>query len=125
MTINDLITEVDDLKTNQYSDEQKVRWINEIEGRILDEIIRNRKIREDEEIPDEVYYDEEIDMDTELIVKEPYSDLYKYYLFSMIDLSNEEYDRYQNSAVLFNNRYQSFADYWYRTHETNRIKRRQ
>lgn len=125
MTINDLITEVDDLKTNQYSDEQKVRWINEIEGRILDEIIRNRKIREDEEIPDEVYYDEEIDMDTELLVKEPYSDLYRYYLFSMIDLSNEEYDRYQNSAVLFNNRYQSFADYWYRTHETNRIKRRQ
>lgn len=125
MTINDLITEVDDLKTNQYSDEQKVRWINEIEGRILDEIIRNRKIREDEEIPDEVYYDEAIDMDTELLVKEPYSDLYRYYLFSMIDLSNEEYDRYQNSAVLFNNRYQSFADYWYRTHETNRIKRRQ
>ena len=116
MTINDLITEVDDLKTNQYSDEQKVRWINEIEGRILDEIIRNRKIREDEEIPDEVYYDEEIDMDTELLVKEPYSDLYRYYLFSMIDLSNEEYDRYQNSAVMFNNRYQSFADYWYRTH---------
>ena len=122
MTINELITEVDDLKGNQFGDAQKIKWINEVEGRILEEILKKRELDEGMELPEFVEYDENTNMDTELLVPAPYTDLYKYYLFSMIDLNNEEYDRYQNTAVLFNNSYQQFANYWYRTHKANGIR---
>ena len=57
-------------------------------------------------------------MDTELLAPDPYTDLYKYYLFSMIDFTNEEMDRYTNSMLMFNNSWQEFVNYWYRTHGT-------
>lgn len=57
-------------------------------------------------------------MDTELLVPDPYTDLYKYYLFSMIDFTNEEMDRYTNSMLMFNTSWQEFVNYWYRTHDT-------
>lgn len=128
MTINELLSEVDELKPNQYGDEQKIRWINKVEKTIIEEII---KMREPDKKPEETEeseesagneeteftgYTEATNMDTELVVKEPYTDLYKYYLFSMIDMHNEEYDRYQNSSQMFNAAYQDFANYWYRTH---------
>ena len=120
MTINGLISEVDDLKPNQYGDEQKIKWINKVEGMVVREIINTHE-------PDEEYadaadfkeYTELTNMDTELLVKEPYTDLYKFYLFAMIDMHNEEYDRYQNSFQMFNISYQEFANYYNRTHRSN------
>lgn len=139
MTINELLAEVDELKPNAYTDAQKVRWINVVEGRIVNEIIKTH-LPNPEELPEEeivednskaavmkgIYIDGEFkgyteltNIDTELIAVEPYTELYKYYLFSMIDMHNEEYDRYQNSALMFNETYQSFANYWNRTHRSS------
>lgn len=171
MTINELLTEVDDLKPNLYDDRQKIKWINQVEGRIIKEILEthepDKELEEQnllqgertedtessgdvEETEDAegaentengpskeetgwklvkpmekrrpVYefkgYNEETNMDTELIAKEPYTDLYKFYLISMINLYNEEYDRYQNAAMLFNNAYQDYANYYNRTHKS-------
>lgn len=117
MTINGLITEVDDLKPNAYEDAQKIRWLNKVEGRIYHEIIKNRTT--DERLEEYEYreFEENVSMDTELLAQEPYSDLYIYYLMSMIDMHNEEYERYQNASQMFNEAYQSFANYWYRTHD--------
>lgn len=118
MTINELISEVDELKPNQYGDDQKIKWINKLEGTIVKEIIKTHE--PDEELGDVEFteYTETTNMDTELVVKAPYTDLYKFYLFSMIDMHNEEYDRYQNSAQMFNASYQEFANYWNRTHRS-------
>lgn len=179
MTINELLTEVDDLKPNQYDDKQKIRWINQVEGKIIKEILETHepdpeyedirmkpevqtgdstenndvetvgdestenteeeskkeepKVEQKEEAgwqplcnsagvirPKYEFkgYDENTNMDTELLVKEPYTDLYKFYLMGMINLQNEEYDRYQNAAVLFNNAYRDFANYWNQTHRS-------
>lgn len=118
MTINELISEVDELKPNQYGDKQKIKWINKLEGTIVTEIIKTHE--PDEKLGDVEFteYTEMTNMDTELVVKEPYTDLYKFYLFSMIDMHNEEYDRYQNSSQMFNASYQEFANYWNRTHRS-------
>ena len=118
MTLNEIITLVGELKPNQFEDTVLIGWINAIEGKLVREVFCMRE--EDERIQSLKYskYDELTDMDTELLVPDPYTDLYKYYLFSMIDLTNEETDRYTNSMIMFNNSLQEFVNYWYRTQKT-------
>lgn len=118
MTLNEIITLVGELKPHQFEDNVLIGWINAVEGKLVNEVFCMRE--EDERIKTLDYskYDELTDMDTELLVPDPYTDLYKYYLFSMIDLTNEETDRYTNSMIMFNNSWQEFVNYWYRTHKT-------
>lgn len=118
MTLGALFTEVDEVKPSQYDDAYKLRWLNEVEGRIVKELLETRMPDVGMEGFEFHSYTEETPLDTELIAKEPYAILYKYYLMAQIDLINEEIDRYHNSAVLFNQAYQDFSDYWCRTHKT-------
>lgn len=57
-------------------------------------------------------YDPELDMDTVLLVPEPYSNLYVKYLAAQVDYFNGELARYDNSMTLFNAALSAFAD-WY------------
>lgn len=109
---------VGELKPNQFEDNVLIGWLNAVEGKLITEVFSMRE--EDERIAALNYkkYDEKTDMDTELLVQDPYTDLYKYYLFSMIDFTNEEMDRYTNSMLMFNTSWQEFVNYWYRTHDT-------
>lgn len=118
MTLNEIITMVGELKPNQFEDNVLIGWLNAVEGKLITEVFSMRE--EDERIAALNYkkYDEKTDMDTELLVQDPYTDLYKYYLFSMIDFTNEEMDRYTNSMLMFNTSWQEFVNYWYRTHGT-------
>lgn len=63
-----------------------------------------------------VPYDNNTPMDTELLVRDPYTDVYLWYLFSRINLRNKELDEYNNSMTMFNNAMLTFQDYWNRTH---------
>lgn len=110
MTINDVITEVDTLKPNQISDEIKVRWLSVLEGKIIDEIILTHRLSEIVEFNGYTIDD----MNTELIVPDTYADLYKYYLYAMIDATNNEAARYANSMSLHNQAWQDYANYYNR-----------
>ena len=125
MTINELLTEVDELKPNQYEDALKIGWISNLDHRIVKEVILTHELPamvETDEDGNEVIKEfsfngyTEDDMGTELIVREPYSELYKFYLFAMIDFYNGETDRYTNSMIMFNNAFSSFANDYNRTH---------
>lgn len=118
MQLGTLFAEVDELKPSQYDDTVKLKWLNEVETRIVREIIETHEPDTALAELDFVGYTNDTPLETELIAKEPYATLYKYYLFSMIDLTNEESDRYQNDAILFNQAYQDFANYWNRTHKS-------
>ena len=43
MTIGDVINRVDELAPNQYSEEQKIRWLTGLDGKIFEEIIRTHQ----------------------------------------------------------------------------------
>ena len=52
-----------------------------------------------------------------LLVPEPYAmDVYNYFLQSQIDKENMETAKYNQSAALYNSAYQSFTNYYNRTH---------
>ena len=59
----------------------------------------------------------EADPDTVLLVPYPYDeDIYNYFLQSQIDKENGEMAKYNQSVVLYNNAYQTFWNWYNRTH---------
>lgn len=112
MTIEEVLAEVDETKPNQYDDALKVRWISQLEGQLVDSVFSNHI--NDKEIEFSGYT--EADVYEELLVPDTYADIYKYYLFAMIDFSNQETDRYQNSMIMFNSKLDQFTKYYNRTH---------
>lgn len=112
MTIMDAIERVDTLKPNQYTEEQKVRWLERLDGQLFLELVCTHEGAAGT-LP---RYGTD-DTDRELLVPEPYADeLYNYYLQSMIDRENGETGKYNQSGQLFNAAYLAYAGYYNRTY---------
>lgn len=114
MTAGEVIALVDKLKPNRFSAEEKYRWLTDIDGMIVRELIDTH---EDSPLTGEFTgYIPERDEDTKLIATAPYDGLYRWYLESQIDLANMEIAKYNNSKNLFNQAYLTFTDHYNRTH---------
>ena len=109
MTISEAITQLQAVKENQYDDETLVRWISDLEGTLYEDIVKNHEGNED--IP-HGRYSVDTDMDTVLMVPEPYSDIYIKYLMAQVDYHNAEMQRYTNSMIMYNVALDAFAG-WY------------
>ena len=113
MTIADVISKVDALKPNTYESKDKISWLSDLDARVKTQIINAHERRE----PVYFYgYDEETDLDTELLVPKPYDEMYLRWLEAMIDYHNSDDDRYNNAIILFNNAYDGYKRHYTRTH---------
>ena len=107
----DMIERVDLLEPNDYSPEQKLHWLQSLDGRIFRELVETHEQAETETLPAYVSGDEE------LLIGEPYGeDLYYYYLQAMIAAENSETQRYNKRMTLFNSAYTAFSAWYVRTH---------
>lgn len=113
-TINDILSKVAEVKPNQYEDAVLAGWLGVIDGKIIDEVFRTHE--EPEGGFPEFHAYTENDLGTEMLVPDPYSELYIYYLFAMIDFHNGETARYADSMQMFNYAYSQFCNYYNRTH---------
>ena len=122
MTVEEILAQVDEIKANTYDENIKILWLSELEGRIFNDIILTHEhdLVEDEEgnmvEPTFTGYDESSE-NVDVIAPDTYADLYRNYLFTMIDYSNGETDRYTNSMLMFNNSYEQFEIWYNRTHK--------
>lgn len=103
----DIIDRVDLMEPNQYSPEQKLRWLSALDGRIYLEVIAAHALPgADGEMPDYQTGDEE------LLVSPPYADdLYYNYLQAMIAAENGENTRYNKRMALYNSAYTAWVNY--------------
>ena len=108
-TVNDVITYVNDIKPNAFTEETLTEWLSECEGSIQTEILCIAS-------GDVVTYNYADNKDTELIVKPPHDKLYGFYLLAMIDFAHGEYKKYENTMQLFNAALSEFAKWFVRTH---------
>lgn len=92
MTPNKAIEIVDSLKPNTYTEEDKLRWINELDGMV------QRLVFQESTVKEYVYPD---DMDKKLLIPAPFDDCYTLFLEAKIDYYNREYTTYNNSATMF------------------------
>ena len=112
MTILDAIHQIDTLKPNTYSQEQKIRWLSTLDGVVKKEIIDTHEGGEG--ISFEPYTLATAGND--LLIPAPYDDVYLRWLEVQIDYANNEYAKYQNSMTMYNAAYVAFERYYNRTH---------
>ena len=99
MTINSVIEQTMKLHPDTITDAVKCRWLSELDGKIMCEtMFRN----------DFVPYKFPKDGEKELVVKEPYDNIYELYLMAMSDFFSGEMANYSASAALFEVAYSEF-----------------
>lgn len=107
MTPNKVIEIVDRLRPNTYDEEDKLRWINELDGQV------QRLVFQEEKIKQYAYPD---DMDTELLIPAPFDNVYVHYITAQIDYNNTEYDNYNNSVLMYETQFNEYKKDYIRKH---------
>ena len=113
MNIQEALDLADGMKPNMMTRQTKIHFLQEIDQKIYTEILLTHEHEEEEEVMPE--YDTDTDDGTELLVPDPYSSLYPFWIMSRIDLLNQELDKYNNDRALFENAYNEMHDWWNRT----------
>lgn len=111
MKVAEIITCVDQLRPNGYDLEQKTRWLSEIEGMVVDEIINLAEGNEKAFIG----YQYEMDAEKETILPQRFVDIYIHYLKAKIEFYDDETTQYNNEVAAYQASYEQYAA-WYRRH---------
>lgn len=111
MTMNKVIEELDALKPNVVPDETKMKWIANLDGLISVQVHMDTE---------PISYTLPDDADNELLVGAPYDDIYVLYCSAMVDFYNREYNNYNFSVLLFNERLDAYKAYYIQRHPTCR-----
>ena len=123
MTVEECINRVDSVKPNQYSIEDKVRWLSYLDGSIQKEIIdrHEKPVVAEEESTEFTGYSPD-DLTVSLIAPFPYDEMYVAYLKAKIDEENGETARYNNTASTFNGMLMDFQKAYNREHMPKETK---
>ena len=111
MKVCDAIQRVRELKPNQYDDETLVRWLSDLDGQIWQDALCNYQ---DAPPAPEPYTTNS--MDQQLLADHPHEEMYITYLSARIDLQNGEYERYNNTMMMYNMQLQNFYNAFNRKH---------
>ena len=114
ITIQEVIDDIDSKKPNSFTDDEKKLWLSQVDGKVYTELFMTHEYPG--ELPPFTGYDQDTPPDTELLIPYPYTDVYKHYLASKMDLSNAELQKYANDHTMYNAEWTTFSDYWTRTH---------
>ena len=114
MTIQEALDQLDEMKPNMMSRRLKVKYLTEIEQLIYDEIVQ--KHVQAEEPAGKPVYTEDSDPGTVLIIPDPYSSVYLYWLMTKVDIQNQEDARYNIDRQHFENAYDTMSDWYTREH---------
>lgn len=104
----DILTQADLLAPNQYSQEQKLGWLGELEGRIHLDVHLDTP-----EQLQQVW----ASWPGNLTVGWPHSDVYLHWLLAKIHQADGELELYQNRMESFNTSYQNYANWYIRTYD--------
>lgn len=151
MKLIDAINEADNLKPNMYGLPEKIKWLSRLDKRIFDQILMTHWLSDEEKepfLPEEEEEEEgrvfwigvppwmrrkpeklvfngytEEDLERDLIVKEPYDEVYVHWLEAQIDWNNMEYAGFNNTNAMFESIYSAFRNAFNQTHRPKgRIK---
>ena len=112
MTIQEALDIADEMKPNMMLRNLKIRYLQDIEQIIHEELLMTHEhTPEEEEKPE---YNEGTDPGTVLYAPDPHSMVYVYWLMTKIDMQAQEDDRYNIDRAHFENEYSQLSDWWTR-----------
>lgn len=112
MKIAEIIGLTDELRPNEYTAEMKTRWLSEVEGTVVDEILN--RAEGNSIIFDGYCY--AADQERVLLVPDRFLDIYIQYLIAKIELHDEEIVNYNNAAALYQTAFDQYAAWYRRNH---------
>lgn len=112
MTIREIIERVDENKPNAFSQQKKLEWIAELDGKVAANVLLL-----DIAVIQQLRYRHPDDLETTPLVEFPHDGIYELWLDAKIDYANGEYDIYQNSMEMFNAAYGDFVRWFAATYE--------
>lgn len=117
MQIGELFERIDEVMANDWSENLKLAWLNEVERQIIDEVFATHAMSEEDarRAEDFTGYTEETPEDTVLLAVDPYSALYQYYLEAQIARANGDSSQQKDATTLFDNMYLTYKRYINRT----------
>ena len=113
MTILEAINRIDSLKHNTYTQNDKVAWLSRLDSMVKRLIIDTHEGGEDITFTG---YNDSTPVNTELLVPAPFDEMYLRWLEAQIDYTNGEYDKYNNSILMYQTAYEGYANYYNRNH---------
>lgn len=126
MTLIQAVNEADNLKPNMYGLPEKIKWLSRLDQRIFEEVLLMHELSDEEKEPFMVEIDgkrifsfcayNENDQEKDLIVKEPYDEMYVHWLSAQIDWNNREYAGFNATNAIFEATYSAFRNAFNRTH---------
>ena len=113
MKIIEAIHKTDELKPNTFSQEQKVAWLSRLDHMVKTQVI---DMHAGGEAVTFTGYDGQTDVQTELLAKAPFDEIYLRWMEAQIDYHNGEIKRYNISMSMFNTEYEAFENWYRRNH---------
>ena len=113
MKIIDAILLADASADNDIEQAVKLQWLSALDGKLAEEVC-NKHV---DTAVDFRGYDETTDMkETELLVPDPWSELYPDYLEMRIYLLQKEIDRYNNAAMVYAESLRQWVNWFNKRH---------
>ena len=113
MKIAEAIARLNSLKHNVFPFEEKVGWLSRLDHMIKKHIIDTH---EGGLAAAFTGYNADTDLNTEMLIPEPFDEAYLRYMEAQIDYANGEYGKYNNSIEMFNTSWKAYQNYYNRTH---------
>jgi hypothetical protein len=113
MKIIEAINRLDALKSNTYTQPEKIDWLSRLDSMVKKQIIDTH---EGSEAVSFGGYTADTPSDTVLLVPAPYDEVYLRWMEAQIDYHNREYGDYNNAIMLFNTAFEAYAAYYNQNH---------
>ena len=113
MTIHNAINSIDELMHNTYTQENKVTWLSRVDTMVKKLVIDTHDGGEDVSFSG---YNEDTDLETVLLIPEPFDEAYLRWMEAQIHYHNGEYDKYNNAVVMFNTAFDADKSDYTRNH---------
>lgn len=113
MTIHNAINSIDELMHNTYTQENKVTWLSRVDTMVKKLVIDTHDGGEDVSFSG---YNEDTDLETMLLIPEPFDEAYLRWMEAQIHYHNGEYDKYNNAVVMFNTAFDAYKSEYTRNH---------
>lgn len=136
-TVAQIIEQYNAERPNTTEDSIKVLWLRKCEQMLINEIYVQHEHDLEAESKIELHvtgstlhikaagsFEKHIngfDMDTKLLVPEPYDDLYLHYLDQKIAYLNNDKARYNTASTMYNNALLTYQQYFNRTYTTKKV----
>ena len=123
MKINEAINEADSLEPNQYTYQDKITWLSRLDLQVKNEVFDTHHYNAGETPVEFEGYSED-DGDVDLLVGEPFAEMYIYWLSAQINYHNREYDGFNAANAMFDSVYQNFKNKYHAEHKPKGVNKR-